>query len=183
MPDGWGWNLATIVAVGSAATVLTLMGLLTSLVFSVRSSSAAIRQATLAAREHELRIRPWLNLKHGAFETGPSRIKFTAQIGNHGLTPALSSVIALEFWTSESGVCSVGEIEAAIIYPDTSFEAVFNYQPDDDFARQYSSEKKLGFRVSITYASGGAPLVTVAEGEFRPDDALMKFTMRITQAT
>ena len=190
MPDGWGWNLATIVAVGSAATVVTLMGLLVSLLFSIRSSNAArdaaaaaTKQTALAQREYELRVRPWLNVSHGEVVFKDEHLTFTAVIKNLGLAPALDSRIGLDVWVPGEPLHDAGQILAAIIYPDVTFDAVFGYGPNRDLASGFNSKRILAFRVNIKYAFRDLQAEAVIEGEFQHDNPLKQFTMRVTQAT
>ena len=62
MPDGWGWNLASIQALGSIATVIVAFGVLASLTIAARSANAARDQANAVIRDNALRTRPWVGL-------------------------------------------------------------------------------------------------------------------------
>jgi hypothetical protein len=58
--DPWGWNPATAEAVGSIATVATLLFVIWATFTSKKAADAAKESADIAAREFDLNTRPWL---------------------------------------------------------------------------------------------------------------------------
>ncbi len=63
--ESWGFNPATMQAIGGIATAFAL-------VFVIRSSLAARRSSVVASRESSFRTRPWIGLAGAEFKEGVS---------------------------------------------------------------------------------------------------------------
>ena len=90
--DDFGWNLATVQALGTVAAAIAVL-------IALRSAFAAIRTANTAARESKVRTRPWLKVEKITLR--PNQNGLDLVIGNVGLLPAEAPIVKVKLapWT------------------------------------------------------------------------------------
>ena len=172
MPEGWGWNLSTIQALGSIATFLTALGVLGSVLVAVRTARAARDQANAVIRDSNLRTRPWVGLTGVEFDRQPERGLFGAEefdflYINVGLLPAQNLYAHLELTPVEK-VEDPGPIVVDVrldtVFPNDPRRWHLSFLNDDTFAEWQSNGYDLGFSGHFLYKQGGHRYTTLFQG-------------------
>ena len=137
----WGNNPATGAAVGSLATLLTLIFLALSYRIANKTASAAARQADTAAQDTELRRRPWIGAKNISWDAPPEGdgpYLITVEVSNFGLLIGHDVHVLLyagDVSTAESR--QTHDIELGAIFPTLAPKADCTFQNGHDVVQRW----------------------------------------------
>ena len=174
MPEGWGWNLASIQALGSIATVIVAFGVLASLTIAARSANAARDQANAVIRDNALRTRPWVGLTGVQFSSHIDGDPLDAEeleltYLNVGQLPAESVLAHLELspvqHTENRGPILIDQ-SLDLVFPGDPRKWQVSFLNDELFTAWRLDGYDLGFSGHFRYQQGGHVYTTYFQGTF-----------------
>ena len=174
MPEGWGWNLDSMQALGSIATVIVALGVLASLTIAARAAKAARDQANAVIRDNALRTRPWVGLTGVQFSSHLDSDRLDAEelelaYLNVGQLPAESVRAHLELTPvqhTENPGPIVIDRTLDLVFPGDPRKWQVSLLNDDLFTAWRLDGFDLGFSGYFRYQQGSHGYTTYFQGIF-----------------